>query len=371
MKVESIRPHILNEYRRPSADDLDAGTRQLLRDDEFRKRYYAFTCLEYSEPHGKLFCGTTNFSLDLLQSFDLETGAFESMRYQDFSEDFYEVKIHRSLATGSDGTIYGATSCLHPEKDRLKAPGGKLFRFDYKARAFEQLAIPKPHDYIQTITLDDERGMIYGFTYPVFDFFAYSLRDREVKYSQYMGSIPHLSVVDDLGGYWGTWGVRSHNFFRYDPATNAVTFHDHGFPTRCQNLMYAGAGPIDGALNIGDGYVYLASEQADLYRLDLASAELTYLGKPFPSIRLPALCLGPDGALYCAGGADWHVRLARYDFERGAFEDLGPLTDTRTNTPCFRAHDCVCVGNRLFVGETDHPHRTNHLWEATLTDQWG
>lgn len=366
MKVKNIHAHHFNDYRRKSADDLDQGVQRLLTDDDFKKNYYALTCLEYSPLHGKIFCGSTNFSLDLLQTFDPQTKRFESMRYQDFSNDNYEVKIHRSLAVDKDGSVIGATSCLYPESERLKAPGGRIFRFDYAKRTFETITIPQQHDYIQTISVDFERGLVYGFTYPVFCFFVYSMKEDRVIYSQYTGSIPHLSVIDDNGGYWGTWSMTKHHFFRYDPDRNEIDFFEHGFPTPCKNLMYPGSGPIDNALNIGDGAVYFTSETAELYRLDPKDAKLTYLGKAFPSVRLPALTMGPDGALYGAGGADWDVRLTRYDLKRGVFTDLGMLKDTTTGEPCFRAHDCVFVGNSLYVGETDHSMRSNHLWEVEL-----
>ena len=129
MHIVSIKAHHFNEFRRSDSVDLDSGGSQR-RGDDFKKQYYAFTCVQYSESAGKLFCGTTNMSLDLLQTFDPRTREFECMRYFDFSDDFYEVKIHRSLAVGNDGRLYGATSCLYPLSERLMAPGGKVFRFD-------------------------------------------------------------------------------------------------------------------------------------------------------------------------------------------------------------------------------------------------
>jgi len=369
MIIKSVTPRKLNEYKRKVKTDLDQDTEAVRRDESFRRDYYAFTCLAYHGPVGKLFCGTTNFRQDLLQAYDPATHEFECMRYQDFSKDEFEVKIHRSMALGNDGALYGAASCLYPEKYRLKAPGGKIFRFDYESRTFSLLSIPVKHDYIQTITLDARREMIYGFTYPVFNFFAYSIPDNDVKYIQYMGSIPHLSAVDDDGGYWATWGTRCHHFFRYDPDGNDVKFYDHGFPTKCRNLMYPNAGPIDMALNIGDGSIYMASEQADLYKLNPANAELEYLGKPFPSERLPGLCAGEGDVMYCAGGTDWNVRTAWYDLKTGSFHDLGSVKDSETGEPCFRAHDLAVVGNCLYVGETDHPERSNYLWEIELAEQ--
>ena len=221
---------------------------------------------------------------------------------------------------------------------------------------------------MQTISLDPDRQMIYGFTYPVFEFFAYSIPDDEIRYIQYMGSIPHLSAIDDRGGYWGTWNPQRHNLFRYDPNTNEVKFFEHGFPKRCQNLMYHGAGPIDMALNVGDGSIYIAHEQADLYRLDPETAELDYLGSPYPSVRMPGLAKGPADLLFCAGGVDYGCRLAICDLSTRAFRELGPIVDSETGEKCFRVHDLLVLGNTLYVGETDHPGRSNHLWEIQVAE---
>ncbi|MFQ6048718.1 MAG: hypothetical protein ACE5K7_05080, partial [Phycisphaerae bacterium] len=237
MKLVSVKRHCIFEYVRPSREVVDDIVVNIRQDPEFRRKYYAFTCLRYHSDRARLFCGTTNFGNDLLQAFDPETGSFESMKYADFGEK-YEIKIHRALELGEDGMIYGATSALHDVDERAEAPGGKVFRFDPNSRQYECLCIPQPHDYIQTMSLDPKRQMIYGMSYPVFSFFAYSVKRREVVYQQFMRSITHIGAVDDDGGYWGTWG-NGHRLFRYDPDSNRVRFFRRGLPTGCDSLMYA------------------------------------------------------------------------------------------------------------------------------------
>jgi hypothetical protein len=365
MQIKSITSRCFRPYKRKARNDLDSGTEFVKRDEEFRKNYYAFTCLLYHARPGKLFCGTTNFSNDILHSFDPVSKKFESLGYAEFTKDKYEIKCHRSLAIGKDGKIYGATSCLHHVNERLQAPGGKIFRYDTQTQKFETLCIPKPHDYIQTISLDPLREMIYGFTYPVFEFFAYSIPENKVRYIQYMGSIPHLSAIDDEGGYWGTWGDE-HRFFRYDPDENRVRFFEHGLPNKCQSLMYKNAGPLDMVLNIEDGGLYICSETAELFRLNPSNAQLNYCGKAFPSVRMPGLCLGPRGLLFAAGGVDGGVRVCSYDRKLCTFKDLGPVVDSQTKEKCFRAHDLAAIGHTLYLGETDNPARGDYLWEIEL-----
>ncbi|MGH7144699.1 MAG: hypothetical protein ACREJ2_11315 [Planctomycetota bacterium] len=382
MRVKKITPRYFNLYERSAHNDLDAGVDFIKRNADMKKNYYAFTCLQFHPTAKKLLCGTTNFSNDVLHTFDPATKEFQSLGYAQFGRDEFEIKCHRSLAVGKDGKVYGATSCLHDIPDRLKGPGGKVFSYDLNTKKFELLCIPKQHDYIQTISLDPEREMIYGFTYPVFEFFAYSIREKKVKYLQYMQSITHLSAIDDAGGYWGTWGF-DHKFFRYDPVSNSVNFFKHGLPLQCHSLMYKNAGPVDMMLNAGDGSLYITSEIAELYRLNPKTAEVAYLGRPFASNRMPGLTVGPKGLLFGAGGIDDDTQLCSFDRETGRFENLGHIKATEggnagskkgadsrvpAGTTCFRTHDLIAVGNTLYCGETDNPKRGDFLWEIELSD---
>ena len=333
--------------------------------DRMESNYYSFTSAVHHPGLGRVFCGTTNRTNDCLQAFDPATGAFESMGYRAFADRF-EIKIHRSLCVGGDGNIYGATSALHNINRRPEAPGGKIFRFDPDKREYTLLAIPCKNDYIQTISLDWERQVICGMSYPVFKLFAYDLRKREVVYEQFMDSISHIGAFDDHGGYWGTWGDH-HCLFRYDADTNTVKYFNHGFPVPCHNLMYRRAGPIDCMVNGGDGFLYVAHESGELYRLDPTTGGLAYLIKPLPGYRLPALAFGPDGRLYGFGGNDWDVRGFAYDRETGRYQVTGRIKETESGECCFRAHDLVAVGDRLFLCETDVNTRGAYLWECKLS----
>lgn len=364
MKVTGIGRHILSDYRRKDTRGIDGGAADLTRDKDFRERYYAFTCLLWHPGIERIICGHTNFAQDLLHTFDPKTGEFKSLGYAKFAEK-YEAKVHRGLELGGDGCVYAATSCLHEVNERLQAPGGKVFKWDPKTGEFTLLTIPCPPDYLQTMSLDWKRRMIYGMSYPVFNFFAYSIDKKKVVYSQFMQSITHIAAVDDDGGYWGTWGY-GHHLFRYDPKDNAVKFFDHGLPSKCESLMYPHAGPIDSMINGGDGYLYIGSEKCELYRLDPRTAEVTYLAKPFVSNRMPGLLVGADGLIYGAGGNDDNVRIFSYDRKTGAAAVLAHVVDSASGEPCFRPHDLLQVGQSLYLGETDNPKRSDCLWECRL-----
>jgi len=369
MKFTNVEKLSFIEHQRRDRTNIDDDANAIAAWEDSRRDYYAFTSLAHAARLGSLFCGTTNFGNDLLHAYDLASGSFESMDYASIAEPV-EIKIHRSLTLGGDGCVYGATSCLSGYDALADAPGGKLWRFDPAARQYEVLGIPVPHLYIQTISLDWDRQMVYGMTIPGFIFFAFSLVEREVVYSLHMGSISHIGVVDPDGGYWGTWlgGGRSpgHNLFRYDPKSNRVKFFDRGFPTPCRNLMYRGAGPIDSTLVADDGQIYLGHESGELYRLDWRQGRVEYLCKPMPGQRMPGLASGPDGLLLGVGGSDWASMGFVYDRKTGASEVLGPIRDDTAQADCFRTHDCCLVGDDLFVGETDHPQRGCYLWKCTV-----
>lgn len=363
--IKKVTYHAITNYQIKKKGVIDNATIDRWADKDFMANYHAFTSLAYSKTDGYLYCGVTNFGNDVLYRFDPATKKLESLKYQNakFAEKF-DIKLHRSTAIGADGNVYGATSCLHGIHQRPEGPGGKVFRYNPSTGKYTLLCIPKKRDYIQTITLDDKRGMIYGFTYPVFEFFAYSIKRDAVLFCEFMDSIVHVSALDDKGRYWGTWDGVRHCLFHYDPQTNKVVYHNVVFPEPCRSLMYRNAGPIDSMVNGGDGCLYIGLESGSLYRFEPDSVKLTYLGRPFPFTRLPGLILGDDGLLYGCGGDNDDCALFSYDRSKKTFTNLGKIA--KGSISCFRTHDLAKIGDVIYVGETDHLSRTNYLWECKM-----
>jgi len=365
MKLRHVRYHVLRDI---VAEGVDVDDSRAKRDDHFMENYIAFTCLLANPNDGLLYCGVTAFNQDILHTFDPEGKTFRSLGYREIGEPF-EVKVHRSLELASDGTIYGASACLHGVDKRRQAPGGALFRYDPKADRLEKLGIPVQYDYIQTISLDDERGLIYGQTYPVFKFFVYRLDTGRVDDFDYIGSITHISAVDDAGCLWGTWDRTRHHLFKYDPSDGDIVFFGHGIPdgAKMSNMMYAGAGPVDCMINGGDGYIYIGTTGGTLVRLDTKTAEVEYLGKPYASQRMPGLKIWRDGWLLGVVGDTELSYVFAYDREAGRFEDLGPIVSSDDGRPLYRTHDLAIVHDRYaYVAETDVPGRSGYLWECEI-----
>ncbi len=363
------RAHILRDYHMDQAPMESDETGRAAMAAERRRNYVAFTCLLFHPVERRLYCGITAYDADIFYVFDTQTHEWQSLGWAEVGEEF-DVKIHRSLIYDeTDDALYGATACLHDVSRRLEAPGGKIFRYHPGSGEYEVLSTPVCHDYIQTITMDHERRIIYGLTYPVFKFFRYDIDADRVTDFDFVGSITHISALDDHGRFWGTWHWRKHNLFCYDPDADEITWFDHSIPNgpAGRDIMYPGAGPVDCMINGGDGYLYIGSTLGDLIRLDPETAACEFLGKPYASRRMPGLLVGEDGLIYGCGGDEGNGQLFSYDRESGAFRNLGEMYDADLDTACYRTHDIVRgEGNVFYVAETDNPYRSGYLWECEV-----
>jgi len=365
-----IRVHRLREITKPVSVPLSTlGYRDFHAEPDWCHNLISTTSLLYHPERERIVCGLTCFDTDLMYEFDPRTSTWYSLDYPSVSERF-EIKIHRSLSLGPDGGVYGATAGLHREDQRTEAPGGRIFRYDFCTGSYDFLGRPVPPDYIQTITVDHQRGLIYGVSYPVFRFFVFDINARATRFEQYVGSVPHIMAIDDSGCIWATWSNRTHNLFKYDPDANRMHFFPHGLPNTnsAAGLMFPGAGPVDMMLNGGDGYLYVGTTSGELVRIVPETAETESLGKPVPrQTRMAAMEVGPDGRLYGVAGFLGECYLFAYDRRKRTFEVFGHIRDDETGTALFIAHDmCFTPDGRLFIGETDTADRAGYLWECSL-----
>jgi hypothetical protein len=368
--IKRCKAYILKDIDLASVNaDFDGRDSLSLKEGnpEIYNNQVATVCMVYNPNDGLLYLGLTAWTTDILYTFDPATKQFQSLGYDRISEP-YEVKCHRSLELASDGTIWFATACLHEVNHRFDAPGGAIGKIPASTRTPEKVAIPCKHDYIQTITLDDKRGLIYGQTYPVFKFFVYDIESGRVDDHDYMGSISHVSALDDDGCFWSTWGF-GHRFYKYDPATRKITFFNGRMPNSVQdsNIMYPGAGPVDVMVNGGDGNLYIGSCGGSLCKLDPTSGEATYLGHPAPTRRAPGLIHYRDSLLLGICGDEDGGTVYTYDMETGLIKVIGAIQDSDTGLKLYRVHDVrKGPGNTIYVGETDVPTRSGYLWECEI-----
>ena len=231
--------------------------------------------------------------------------------------------------------------------------------------AIEQIGVPVRYDYIQSIVLDPGRRKICGCTYPVPNFFCYDLETRETVREHYIASMPHQLVLDGYGRVWGTWG-QANFLFAYDLVEDTLHFSRVGLP----GLERTDNGALDGAVNGGDGFLYLGTTQGALLRLDPADPDaprVEFLGKPLPKWRMPALVCADDRMIYMVAGGEYDVHILSYDRKERRFHDFGRIIDQETEMPCFMPHDLTLTPDGVaYVGETDHPERSGYFWECVL-----
>ncbi len=366
------RAYVLRDTCKPVSVPLSTlGYREFVAEPDWYRNLISTTSVLWHPKRQRLICGLTSFDTDLLYEFDPTAECFHNLNYPRISEPF-EIKIHRSLALMEDGSILGATACLHREDQRCEAPGGRVFRYRFDTDEYEDLGRPVPPEYVQSIDVDHERQLLYGFTYPAFYFFVYDLKQRRVRRTNYVGSIPHRTAVDRHGCVWGTWNNRTHSLFKYDPEADEMHFFRHGLPgsTRREGMMFPGQGPIDMMLAGPDGAIYIGQLNSELIRLDPDTGECESLGRPVADkLRLPAMTLGLDQRIYGVTGMENGCHLFRFTPGIDVFEDLGLIKDHELNVSLFIGHDiCQSDEGTFWIGETDTTDRAGYLWACKVPD---
>lgn len=354
MKIKAKARPLSRTLRSPDAAPMIEG------ETDVRKAGCSIVTVHYNPDDGLVYCGLTTGTNDLLWTYDPATQEYASCGYRRIAEK-YEVKIHRSLVQ-DDGVIYGATACLHGDDERLEAPGGKLFRYDPRADTYDVLAVPVPHEYIQTIGMDPKRKVIYGDSYPLGLLWSFDLKTGQVK-DLGRGNVPDGLFCDSDGNMWGTMS-RDARVFKYN-ADDGFTVFDFSMPT----FMGRPDGMAACLHAPDDGLIYIGCSSGAVFSLDPASMAFRYLGHPLPAARMHGLLVGQDGLIYGAGGGKGKAEngMFAYDRESHRFHDLGLIYDP--DEDCYnRVAHCLTMTDdgTLFNGETDHPERSGYLWEVTV-----
>ena len=387
MKLASVKAHILKDRRFDNWYSEVEGRWKIedLRSDEgYCNDWISFDCLTWDERTRRLYIGLTSINSDIFHYYEPELDEFTSLRFQRISGKF-DAKFHRSLEIDDDGMIYAATALLHDMDQQHEAKGGRIFRYDPVRDIYEVLATPIPPHYIQSIVLDRERQIIYGFTYPAEYLFRYDLGTHECTILAYIGNSmimcqPHCATLDSRGRLWGTWG-ESRAFednlspvpvriFCYDSDKGQFDWFQHGFP----KVNEADPARIDTMTLAGDGFIYAGTVEGGFSRLDPETGNVEDLGKPFPRSRLAGLVQGVDGLIYGAGNEEYREdgtgasRLFVFDPATKEIEDLGPIRDEKLNDGAVKVHMLVVTGDgTLFAAENDNVLRSSYLWECKVT----
>jgi outer membrane protein assembly factor BamB len=352
-------------------------------DEGYCNDWISLDTLVWDRQRQRLYVGLTAINTDVLYVFDPAIQQFRSLGFQRVSDKF-DVKLHRSIEIDNDGTLYLATALLHDVDEQRDAKGGKLAHYDPDKDEYTLLGEPVDRNYIQSILLDAKNRIIYGFTYPFEQMFRYDLNTGRVLDTTMIGNgimicQPHNAVLDRQNRLWGTWGEsRAYEYspgptpiriFCYDPATNEMTWFQHGFP----KTHASDTGRVDHMLLGNDGLIYVGTLAGGFSRLNPATGAVEDLGKPYPGNRLAGLVQASNGLIYGAGNAgydDQHkgtTRLFAFDPTSKALTDLAPISDPSIGEAASNIHILVeGEPGTLYAGENDNIWRSSYLWECHI-----
>ncbi len=282
--------------------------------------------------------------------------------------------------TRNGHTLYTATALLHDVDRYWEAPGGGLYQHEVRSGATTKLGIPIPHNYIQSIALDEQRGIIYSMHFTPERLSAFDLEAKKARDLGPLGSGLAMAqgenlVLDDAGRLWCGWavtrawqtepGADSHRLCRYDPRRGRIEYLDTGLP-RASGAY--GTAKVEGLFNLGTGCLYASGDNGSLYRLDPRTGRAKYLGTPIRKkrSRLTSLVRHRDGFAYGVTGRDGQCRLLRFDPQRDTYDLGGPIVDG-DGVAMWQCHDITITPEGvLYAGENDNPRRSGYLWEITL-----
>ena len=345
----------------------------------WRQGWISMDSALYHADDDRVYLGITSFDADIFRAYDRGSGAFVDLGYSRIA-DPYDAKFHRSLVKWErDGCLYGAIALLHDVDRFWEAPGGAIVRYDPRSGELEKMGIPMPHLYIQSICLDQERGVIYGFTFTPERMFRYNLVDRRaddlgpISSGMCMAQGENIEL-DEAGRAWCSWsvtrawqnqsGVDNSRLCRFDPGEDRVQFLDAGLPKPDGSYGYEKS---EGLFSLGADRLFASGANGSLYRVDLDTGMGTYLGTPIADrrSRLASMALGPDGAAYGVTGRDGQCEVIRFDPATEQYELLGEVVDG--DTRCWQVHDvAVADDGTIYAGENDNPYRSGYLWEIEI-----
>ncbi len=100
-------------------------------------------------------------------------------------------KLYFATHTGYYATGVGGRDAMGVPPPGMKPyPGGHFLSYDMKTGKFESLAVNPNHDGIISMTMDAQRGRLYGLTWPTGHFLRYDLAKKELRD---LGPIPGQS----------------------------------------------------------------------------------------------------------------------------------------------------------------------------------
>jgi hypothetical protein len=257
--------------------------------------------------------------------------------------------------------------------------GGHILRYDPAGEprsppkpdtpaAVKDLGVAVAGEGIYCMTLDAERQILYGLTYPRAHFFRYDIKagrveDKGVAFQSVvfggpddrtLRSLPRDLVVADSGDVYTS--TDDGHILRYDVAKGELQTLPATIPGETMQVVEAWV--KDG------GLLYGGTSEGFLFRFSPDTGEADNLGKPMVSQRIRGLTLGRDQMLYgLAGDRSLPNLFFRYDIVKRRHETLGGVAADRSPLYLWRGQqfDAMVTGpdGTIFMGESD---RGGHLF---------
>ena len=380
MKIKAYKledEHFGNQFHDEAEDHWEYN--DYISHPSWRNGWISFDSIYHNQPDDRLYLGITSFNADIFRAFDRSSGSFVDLGYNRIAHP-QDAKFHRSLVKWEkDGALYAAIALLHDIDRYWDAPGGAIVRYDPVTGELAKVGIPLPHVYIQSICIDQKRGMLYGQTFTPermvsFDLNTHQSRDLGPIGCGFVLAQGENIELDDEDCVWCGWsvtrawqsgaGVDANRLCKYDPGTDKILYMDTGLPKPDGNYGYE---KTEGLFNLREGRFYASGANGSLYRLDTRTGQCTYICTPIPDrpSRLASLKLGPDGAAYGVTGRAGRCEVLRFDLDAEKYTLLGPVTDGTDS--CWQVHDVAVTSDGvLYACENDNPYRSGYLWEIRL-----
>ncbi len=263
-----------------------------------------------------------------------------------------------------------------------KYAGGHLYRYDPakhdagarlpgEACPLEDLGVPVKSNSVYALALHAAARRLYGISYPDARLFVHDLARKTttdlgavVERKVFSGpertwrSVPRALHVDRDGRVF-TSGENG-RVVVLAPGATGLAATDLQIPGEYYEAWnYHGYPVVEGWAAAPDGWLYGASSDGFLFRIDPERRRLVNLGKPRLSRRVRGMTIGPDRRLYLlCGEFEEPCKLVSYglDGEEG-FRDWGVLTVDRSPYYAKRAYqfDAMTTGidGTIFMGESD------------------
>jgi outer membrane protein assembly factor BamB len=256
--------------------------------------------------------------------------------------------------------------------------GGHILRYDPSAEPktskpdqpaiVKDLGVPVAGDGIYCMTLDPNRQVLYGITYPRAHFFLYDLKAgrmedkgpifKDVLFGgpddRTLRTLPRNLVVADGGDVYTS--TDDGYLLRFDVVAGELKTLKARLPGEAMQVVEAWI--RDGAI------LYGGTSEGFLFRFSPGTGEVENLGKPMISQRIRGLALGADRMLYgLAGDRSLPNLLFRFDTQKRRYDVLGGVAADRSPLYLWRGQqfDAMVAGadGTIFMGEND---RGGHLF---------